>query len=94
MPKGLKRFLQFLLAIASAVVAILLFLLGHGGGNELGAPCGGDQACKPQLVCGVPMGIGYCTRPCDLSGPEDCPQGFECWKWSPALPRDGVCRKK
>ena len=93
MPPGLRRFLKFLLTIASTVVAILLFLLGHGRGNDLGAPCGDEQACKPQLICGAKMGAPYCTRPCDLSGADDCPKAFTCAAWTPALPKSGICKK-
>jgi hypothetical protein len=93
MPRGLRRFLQFLLTIATTVVAILLFLLGHGKGNDLGSPCGDEQKCRPELVCGAPMGVPYCTVPCDVSG-NTCPSGFKCEQFSPVLPNDGVCKKK
>lgn len=93
MPKALARFLKLLLALASAVVALLGLLLGHEG-KQLGEACAGLGECKAQLTCGAPMGTPYCTRTCDLVGPDDCPQGFACARWTPALPRDGVCRKQ
>jgi hypothetical protein len=32
------------------------------------------HGCQPDLICG----FGHCGRPCDLSGPSTCPEGFVC----------------
>jgi hypothetical protein len=92
MPKAVRRILMLILTLATALVALLLFILGIGR-NDWGEGCKHDDDCKPLLVCGVPMATPYCTQACDLAGPDTCAKGFVCTKWSPALPNDGVCRK-
>ena len=84
---------MLLLTGATTLVALLLFILGIGRA-DWGQSCRNDDDCKPQLVCGVPMATPYCTQTCLLVGASTCAPGFVCSKWSPALPNDGVCRKK
>ncbi len=49
------------LTAATAVVSVLLFVLGFGR-KHWGEACQHDNECKPRLVCGVPMGAPYCTQ--------------------------------
>jgi hypothetical protein len=92
MPKAIRRILMLLLTIATALVALLTFLLGIGK-NDWGERCQHDDDCKPNLVCGVSRSAPYCTQACDPNGRDTCVKGYTCVRWSPALPNDGVCRK-
>ena len=81
--------MMLLLTVATALVTLLLFILGFGR-SDWGESCKEDDDCKPRLVCGTPIGAPYCTQTCELNGPDTCAKGYACVKWSPS---HGVCRK-
>ncbi|GEM_PF-3217589 len=85
MPKALRRFLMMVLTLATALVSLLLFILGFGKA-DLGEKCSLDEDCKPRLVCGKSAGAPYCTNACDVTAPDTCVKGYSCEK--------GLCLKE
>ena len=84
MPKAIRRILLLILSAATALVALLTFLLGIGKA-DWGERCQVTDDCKPNLVCAAPS-TPYCTQACDPKGRDTCVKGFSCAD-------DGVCHK-
>ncbi len=84
---------------ALPILAVLLVVAC--GGQEYGAPCGGDDDCERKLEClstrDVPLSAvgGMCTNKCDASS-DDCNCWFgtcvrECEVTAPDCPDGSIC---